>query len=351
MIVLAIGDSVTSYEFRAAIHIDMNSSDEDHRSKKSKKEKKEKKSREKKEKKEKKSKKEKDSRREDWHISASDYFNRHNEYRLWLHLSKQITFDSKTSAQHRELFDEFVDVFNSGKLSKQFYDKDGLDLDMISSLKTTNHKWSFNMNEEERLHLSDTAHHVHSTTANKRKDAEMIWKQPSNEKDKNSTHHGSSGNRHSGGGGNRGRGDGLVSIQSNNDHEESNADRDRMRGYMQQRKEDLASYKYDAGTHEARRDKKRGLAQSMQQSARNNEEGRFEGGDALPDRDLYGGDDATLKADQFKRRKRQEKEDKKQERIKELSEKFNDNDQSWMSKLGIDLNQGGKISIAPRKDM
>jgi hypothetical protein len=54
-------------------------------------------------------------------ISNDDYFNKNEEFRLWLKLYKNISFESINSEDAHRHFNDFVKSYNKGKLPDMYY--------------------------------------------------------------------------------------------------------------------------------------------------------------------------------------------------------------------------------------
>ncbi|KMZ66100.1 hypothetical protein ZOSMA_2G01130 [Zostera marina] len=54
-------------------------------------------------------------------LSASDYFLKNNEFSAWLKEKKGIFFTDLSSVESRELFLDFIKVWNKGKLHPEYY--------------------------------------------------------------------------------------------------------------------------------------------------------------------------------------------------------------------------------------
>ncbi|KAJ7589451.1 hypothetical protein C8J56DRAFT_33594 [Mycena floridula] len=70
-------------------------------------------------------------------ISESDYFQKSDEFRLWLKDEKGKYFDELSGEKARSYFRKFVKAWNRASLSRSFYAGD------IEPLGTTGYKWSF----------------------------------------------------------------------------------------------------------------------------------------------------------------------------------------------------------------
>ncbi|PPQ69477.1 hypothetical protein CVT25_002041 [Psilocybe cyanescens] len=74
-------------------------------------------------------------------ISESDYFQKNDEFRLWLKDDKGKYFDSLSGERARSYFRKFVKAWNRGKLPHSYYD--GIAPGSIPATSNTSYKWSF----------------------------------------------------------------------------------------------------------------------------------------------------------------------------------------------------------------
>ncbi|CAA7264986.1 unnamed protein product [Cyclocybe aegerita] len=74
-------------------------------------------------------------------ISESDYFQKSDEFRLWLKEDKRKYFDELSGDKARSYFRKFVKAWNRGKLSKTYYD--GVAPGSLPATTNTSYKWSF----------------------------------------------------------------------------------------------------------------------------------------------------------------------------------------------------------------
>ncbi|KAF8893728.1 hypothetical protein CPB84DRAFT_1826014 [Gymnopilus junonius] len=74
-------------------------------------------------------------------ISESDYFQKSDEFRLWLKEEKGKYFDDLSGDRARSYFRKFVKAWNKGKLSGTYYD--GIAPGSIPATANTSYKWSF----------------------------------------------------------------------------------------------------------------------------------------------------------------------------------------------------------------
>ncbi|KAJ3820459.1 hypothetical protein F5880DRAFT_1509328 [Lentinula raphanica] len=74
-------------------------------------------------------------------ITEADYFQKSDEFRVWLKEEKGKYFDELSGEKARSYFRKFVKYWNRGKLSKSLYA--GIDSSTIPSRAQTGYKWSF----------------------------------------------------------------------------------------------------------------------------------------------------------------------------------------------------------------
>ncbi|KAJ3730127.1 hypothetical protein DFJ43DRAFT_1082718 [Lentinula guzmanii] len=74
-------------------------------------------------------------------ITEADYFQKSDEFRVWLKNEKGKYFDELSGEKARSYFRKFVKYWNRGKLSKSLYA--GIDSSTIPSQAQTGYKWSF----------------------------------------------------------------------------------------------------------------------------------------------------------------------------------------------------------------
>ncbi|KAF8079263.1 hypothetical protein FPV67DRAFT_107852 [Lyophyllum atratum] len=74
-------------------------------------------------------------------LSESDYFQKSDEFRIWLKDEKGKYFDELSGDKARSYFRKFVKAWNRGKVSKSLYA--GIDPTTISATTQTAYKWSF----------------------------------------------------------------------------------------------------------------------------------------------------------------------------------------------------------------
>ncbi|KGN44283.1 style cell-cycle inhibitor 1-A [Cucumis sativus] len=67
-------------------------------------------------------------------LSKEDYFSKNNEFATWLKDVKNVYFSDLSSESARELFSDFVELWNDRKLESRYYEG-------ISSGPRTSHNW------------------------------------------------------------------------------------------------------------------------------------------------------------------------------------------------------------------
>ncbi|TFK21543.1 hypothetical protein FA15DRAFT_682056 [Coprinopsis marcescibilis] len=77
-------------------------------------------------------------------ISEKDYFQKSDEFRLWLREEKDRYFDELSGDKARSYFRKFVKAWNRGKLSKKHYR--GIEPGSVTATTNTSYKWSFAAN-------------------------------------------------------------------------------------------------------------------------------------------------------------------------------------------------------------
>jgi hypothetical protein len=73
-------------------------------------------------------------------IDASDYFLKHDEFRVWLHARKRAFFSLRDEEQRR-YFDKFVKCWNEGSLERELYA--GVPRERLDAVKASEgHEWA-----------------------------------------------------------------------------------------------------------------------------------------------------------------------------------------------------------------
>ena len=67
-------------------------------------------------------------------LSSDDYFSKNNEFSTWLKEEKNVFFSDLSSESSRELFSDFIKVWNAQKLESRYYEG-------IASGPRTSHHW------------------------------------------------------------------------------------------------------------------------------------------------------------------------------------------------------------------
>nr|XP_023879111.1 protein pxr1 [Quercus suber]POE77220.1 hypothetical protein CFP56_36634 [Quercus suber] len=67
-------------------------------------------------------------------LSSDDYFSKNNEFSTWLKEEKNVFFSDLSSESSRELFSDFIKVWNAQKLESHYYEG-------IASGPRTSHHW------------------------------------------------------------------------------------------------------------------------------------------------------------------------------------------------------------------
>ncbi|KAG2190087.1 hypothetical protein INT46_003739 [Mucor plumbeus] len=106
-------------------------------------------------------------------INDDDYFEKANEFRLWLKESKRKYLDEISSKEARRYFKKFVGKWNDYELDEKLYK--GLNSAQLESSDTTRYKWSFakNLNKMEMDTIRDN---VDSMTSQSRGDDRVTGK-------------------------------------------------------------------------------------------------------------------------------------------------------------------------------
>lgn len=88
-------------------------------------------------------------------IGEDDYFLKNEEFRVWLHIKKSITFESLTTVQARDLFTgDFCKDWNRGRLASMFYDG-AIPTELRQQCAKTAHKWGIKLSADEKEHATD----------------------------------------------------------------------------------------------------------------------------------------------------------------------------------------------------
>jgi hypothetical protein len=82
-----------------------------------------------------------------------DYFEFHQHFWLYLYRDRQIAFNDLSADQARYLFDDFVKQYNEGKLESGYYNSNGPPPQALNEIKTSGHKWGFQISDRESKNL------------------------------------------------------------------------------------------------------------------------------------------------------------------------------------------------------
>lgn len=91
-------------------------------------------------------------------LTADDFYLRHEEFRVWLHL-KERSFEDLSSEQAHTVFEEeFIKQFNKGKLPAMFYPQNqvpgdnanGIPSELREAAMKTKHKWNLKVTDRDR---------------------------------------------------------------------------------------------------------------------------------------------------------------------------------------------------------
>ncbi len=96
-------------------------------------------------------------------IDGDSYFEKADEFRVWLRLTKEKSLDSLTSADARDIFTkEFMPLYNDNKLLDMYYL--GLPQEIRQhSIKST-HQWGFKISTADEVALDQLTEDVDKQT-------------------------------------------------------------------------------------------------------------------------------------------------------------------------------------------
>ena len=253
-------------------------------------------------------------------IDSSDFYRYNEHFRCWLALSEKGTFDKLGSDKSRELFEEFCGLYNKRMLSDIFYVGDHMPMDIVEALgikKTAAHSWNFKITQEDKESLSVMAESVHNDTISGNSG---LWRERKRHDDfepKSRPVPGRSGGAP--------RSWQARELQEDDARDMRQYQRKRNRDLMKERVEELVP-RADRGSREAMLEKRR----EFRLAAVEADERKLDF-DVIDDSYLMGGDDsleaAKARLEMQKQRKKQKKENNeeiRQERMQELSLKFNE---------------------------
>lgn len=297
---------------------------------------------------------EEDNRNKNNKISIDDYFNKSEEFRVWLKINNKRSFEELDSSETHNLFEEFCTLWNQNKLPTMYYD--GIPSEIRHECMRTKHRWGIRLSESEKNQISEVSDGVDLTT---RKKFDNAW-----------NHMTSSNNNHSTSSTTTTRdisktnhvvgpdipaeylGENLKRPMDAYDREEERERAAKARKYEKYQEshrirtlaEEIAPREKG---REAQLDKKKEVSNRMRSMAQDREDSRD--GLNLKESDIMGGGDdfASVKA-RFDRNK-EKKESEKMERIRELQERDQERQRNFMSQLGVDFSHG-PIKIAPRNN-
>jgi hypothetical protein len=100
-------------------------------------------------------------------ISSDDYFQKADEFRVWLQREKGLFLGDMKTDQARKYFKKFVKKWNGNELGNDYYD--GLDHTRFDSAQMTRHKWGFtrNLSSHEKFNLQTMRDSVDTDTFHK----------------------------------------------------------------------------------------------------------------------------------------------------------------------------------------
>jgi len=259
-----------------------------------------------------------------------DYFAFHQHLWLYLHRQEGITFGDLASDEARKAFRKFVTKYNSGKLEKVYYSS-VLPAEAMENNRTTRHRWKFQTSSTEQKSLHMIEEGVRKQTEYNESEAKSAERQD------------------------------VINLKVDNKQltcrpcakttEERIAERvanRRLREHVKAAEEELTGGRKEG--HERVVEKRREQAHVIHGAARDREEAQI--GIELRDSDIYGGDkdgfDVALKRE---RQRKQNRDNKKEARIKELQQKEQDRQVAMLKSLGLSgIKPGQKIKIRPRND-
>ena len=97
-------------------------------------------------------------------ITEDDYYNKSEEFRVWLKLCRDgLFFEDLTTVEAKDLFQKFSKAFNKGRLPPMYYDGN-IPLAVRGSIVKSKHKWDFKLNSSENIQLSDVIEDVDRST-------------------------------------------------------------------------------------------------------------------------------------------------------------------------------------------
>ncbi|KAI8890595.1 hypothetical protein K501DRAFT_206632 [Backusella circina FSU 941] len=103
-------------------------------------------------------------------ISEEDYYEKANEFRMWLKEAKHKYIDEISSKESRRYFKKFVKKWNENELDDKFYK--GMSSAQLGSSDTTRYKWAF-AKKLDQFELDSVRDNVDSMTNQSRGDDKM----------------------------------------------------------------------------------------------------------------------------------------------------------------------------------
>lgn len=263
--------------------------------------------------------------------AEKDYFAFHQHLWVYLHREEGRAFNDLNAAETRDAFSRFVSQYNAGKLEQAYYDPKGLPAAALEECKTTRHAWSFKVNETEERNLQHLQDGVRKQTEYHAGD----MKEESSPIQLSSSAVIPSGRA-------------VLEERPRRTAEDRYTDRvanHRLKQHIKAAEEDF--YPRKEG-RERQIEKRHDQAAKIHGAA----SGRDGAGVELTDEGIYGSDDRSFKIALAREQQRKfQREDQKQQRIKELQEKEAEKQKSMLKMLGLSgIQPGQKITILPRKN-
>ncbi|CAK4535241.1 unnamed protein product [Aphanomyces euteiches] len=260
-------------------------------------------------------------------ISQDDYFEKAQEFRVWLKLEKNIYFDDLSSTDAQSYFAKFVHKWNGQRLDSMYYTT--IPQSILESIHRTKHKWGFKLNENERLELATTKDSVDVST-NKVKHASNPVDDRKKEPARTSSKHKSSKEE---------------DADRDSDEERKRARRDR-KNYNKHKEMVMEELMPKASGRDATIEKKRQVAAAVHGAARERDDAKD--GLNLSDDFLMGGSDDFQARLQRRKQAQDRKHEEMQQRVAAAQDAEAARMQKFLADMGIQPGQD-RITIAPRK--
>jgi hypothetical protein len=266
-----------------------------------------------------------------------DYFEFHQHFWLYLYRNKQIAFNDLTTEQARSLFADFVNQYNNGALESGYYDVNGPPHQALNEIKTSRHKWGFQISDRESKNLQTLQGGIRKQTeytnpseATRTNTARLDIKSKPlvDENKEDGTHLGTD--------------TGHTSKAYNK------------RFSKQERKEHIDNIDDIMGKKDGRErliEKRKEVGAKIHGSAKDREEMTF--APVISDDVLYGDTNSDFQlALASQKQKRMKQDEHKQARIAELQAKEQEKQKAMLQMLGLSdkIKTGDKIQIQPRND-